>query len=207
MSWDNATTRLVTTLWQNERLSASEIAARIGKTRNAVISKLHRMGLTSADGGSQTQPSGSARNAHGLGARPRRVVPKPAVEKVKAWRHWGAPAAAASERKIVEPYRETPAPRVFDPAKMVRTVDLENHHCRWPIGDPQEWDSFRHCGERKEPGIPYCARCAEVAYRENAPATGVNLTRGGQIDSGGYHEPKKSEPTAGDVPRPDYEEA
>lgn len=210
MSWDKERTEYLVRLWREERLSAAAIARKIGVTRNSVISKLHRMGMTSAEGGSQRQPSGAGRNAHGLGARPRRVVPKPTpapVEKVKTWRHWGAPAGAADERKAVEPYREAPTPRLFDHAKMVRTVDLESHHCRWPVGDPQEWDTFRHCGEAKEPGIPYCAKCAAVAYRPpNVNATGVNRAAGGQTATKATQVTYKIVSPAGEAPERELED-
>lgn len=168
MSWTDARTERLKSMWRNERLSANEIAIRLETTRNAVIAKLHRMGLSSADGGSQKQPSGGGRRARGTGAAPRVSKPKP-----KTWRDGAThEAAVANERKVVEPYRDPPSPRIYDPAKMVRTLDLENHHCRFPVGDPLE-ESFRHCGETKAPGIPYCIKCAEIAYRPpNVNATG-----------------------------------
>lgn len=217
MSWDKARTDLVVKLWREERLSALEIATRIGVTRNSVISKLHRMGLTSADGGSQKMPSGSARNAHGLGARPRRkpVPPVPAtkpkpVEQTKTWRHWGAPAGAVADaRKVVEPYREAPVTRVFDPAKLVRTVDLESHHCRWPVGDPQD-ESFRHCGERRVPGLraPYCIRCQAIAFRPvgDVNATWLNRVSGGEIEAAATLMTPETVPAAGGAPTRELED-
>ena len=37
----------------------------------------------------------------------------------------------------------------------VALEDLEPHHCRWPIGDPQS-SNFRFCGKRRRLGASYC---------------------------------------------------
>jgi GcrA cell cycle regulator len=37
--------------------------------------------------------------------------------------------------------------------------------CVWPFGDPGDPD-FHYCGERAEPGRPYCAAHCAVAYRK-----------------------------------------
>jgi hypothetical protein len=41
---------------------------------------------------------------------------------------------------------------------------LEDHHCRWPIGDPQHAD-FHFCGAEKIEGLPYCFEHRDVAYQ------------------------------------------
>ncbi|MEX2650769.1 MAG: GcrA family cell cycle regulator [Alphaproteobacteria bacterium] len=37
--------------------------------------------------------------------------------------------------------------------------------CAWPFGDPGD-ASFRFCGDRAEPGRPYCAAHCAQAYRK-----------------------------------------
>ena len=52
MAWTDERVELLKKLWA-EGLSASQIAARLGGvTRNAVIGKAHRLGLTGKHGGS-----------------------------------------------------------------------------------------------------------------------------------------------------------
>lgn len=39
----------------------------------------------------------------------------------------------------------------------VTIAELKSHHCRWPFGEPRDFDAFRYCGAAKEPGAgPYC---------------------------------------------------
>jgi GcrA cell cycle regulator len=43
-------------------------------------------------------------------------------------------------------------------------MELREHMCRWPLGDPSQAD-FRFCGGRSGPGGAYCAHHAAVAYQ------------------------------------------
>lgn len=42
-------------------------------------------------------------------------------------------------------------------------LDLNPADCKWPIGDPKRPD-FGFCGERRQPGRPYCAGHCKLAY-------------------------------------------
>ena len=48
-------------------------------------------------------------------------------------------------------------------ANPVTLMELQWHHCRWPIGDPQSPD-FMFCGANKLDGHPYCGRHCGAAY-------------------------------------------
>lgn len=54
----------------------------------------------------------------------------------------------------------------------VRLADLEAHHCRYPVGDPQSPD-FGFCGQQVKAGKPYCPTHAERCYR---PDTELRIT-------------------------------
>ena len=42
-------------------------------------------------------------------------------------------------------------------------TDLDNHTCRWPIGDPKD-ENFHFCGRKIKIGQTYCEEHAAVAY-------------------------------------------
>jgi hypothetical protein len=44
----------------------------------------------------------------------------------------------------------------------VTFLELEQHHCRYPIGDPKT-KAFRFCGALRLDNMPYCARCLQIA--------------------------------------------
>lgn len=42
-------------------------------------------------------------------------------------------------------------------------TDLDNHTCRWPIGDPKD-ENFHFCGKKVRLGQTYCEEHAAIAY-------------------------------------------
>ena len=147
MSWTDERVERLKTLW-SEGLSASQIAAELGAvTRNAVIGKVHRLGL-------------SGRAAPSKPARPTFKAPRPA-------RPAAAPAAPRRVAEQTVPVAAAPSPspvRYVEEAPGTATVlTLGAHMCKWPIGDPSS-DSFTFCGRRQDDG-PYCMEHARVAYQ------------------------------------------
>ena len=143
--WTDERIAGLTRLWR-DGLTAKQIADRLGEvTRNAVIGKVHRLGLV----------RGAAVKAIKLGPPPR----KHAKRAVTAY------ARRDTDKLPPAPERETPmedAPRVFIPGP-VGVVDVQWSHCRWPLNDPLAGADFRFCGQEKMRGS-YCAAHARVAY-------------------------------------------
>jgi GcrA cell cycle regulator len=147
MGWTDERVELLKKLWQ-DGLSASQIAKQLGGvTRNAVIGKVHRLGLSG-----RAAPSKPARTVF--------KAPRPARP---------AAAAPSAPRRIAEPAVANLAPQVapvryVDEAPGMATVlTLAAHMCKWPIGDPS-LDSFTFCGRRSGEG-PYCHEHSEIAYQ------------------------------------------
>jgi GcrA cell cycle regulator len=55
--------------------------------------------------------------------------------------------------------------RPFKPKKL---IDLEQHDCRWPIGEPRH-PEFHFCGEKQADGRPYCAHHWAIAFQPPRP--------------------------------------
>lgn len=141
--WDDDTTATAVKLW-GEGLSATGIARRIGGlTRNAVIGKLHRLGLK-RDGTVKITRT----RAQNKVVRQRQRAPKPATEVRRIL------AAMATE--------PLPAERPDDIAR-VSFAALEAHHCRWPVGEVGQ-PGFGFCGCKRVEGAPYCADHVRRAY-------------------------------------------
>lgn len=144
MSWSDERVELLGKLWQ-DGLSASQIAKQLGGvTRNAVIGKVHRLGLS----------------GRGVPSSPRRAALKPPRPSRRA-----RPTAPVREPRPKAPPAPRWAARYVDEAPGVATVlTLGAHMCKWPIGDPMA-DGFTLCGRRSEHGGPYCLEHAAVAYQ------------------------------------------
>jgi GcrA cell cycle regulator len=158
LSWTEDRVEVLKKLW-NEGLSASQIAGRLGHgvTRNAVIGKVHRLGLSG-----RVTPQRAAR------PRPR---------KTREPSHPGRPLLATIGANALKPmHRPEPVVLAEPEPEPIRLVDipkgervnilmLSDRTCRWPVGDPGT-DEFFFCGHTpKMSGGPYCDYHARVAYQ------------------------------------------
>jgi len=143
-SWTEDRVELLRKLW-TEGLSCSEIAVELpGFSRNAVISKVHRLGLP--------------------GRKERRVeVRKPRDAPRKRYQRTGF----GTYRKLFDLF-DIPATSVDDLqisiAQRKTLIELEFHHCKWPIGDPGN-AGFFFCGANRLDDRPYCRSHCIIAYR------------------------------------------
>jgi len=145
MGWTDERVETLKKLWL-DGLSASQIAKQLGGvTRNAVIGKVHRLGLSGRATPSQPQrPVFKAPRA-----------PRPAI------------SAAPAPRRAIETSMpaQLPSPALAPEAPGTATVlTLGAHMCKWPIGDPAS-DGFTFCGRRSDREGPYCSEHARVAYQ------------------------------------------
>jgi len=145
MGWTEERVELMKKLWQ-DGLSASQIAKQLGGvTRNAVIGKVHRLGLTG-----RAAPSKPQRSVF-KAPRPARPIAQPSAP-----RRIAEPVARPAEGFAARYVDETPGTATI--------LTLGAHMCKWPIGDPS-LDGFTFCGRRSEERGPYCHEHATVGYQ------------------------------------------
>ncbi|MEM9278029.1 MAG: GcrA family cell cycle regulator [Pseudomonadota bacterium] len=154
MSWTDERVAILSKLWA-DGLSASQIAAELGGvTRNAVIGKVHRLGLS---GRAKPSSSGAKRvkrttRSNGYNARPRTSARVPATNK--------ADGLNSAARIAVE---DMVAPE----SKKLELVELTDKTCKWPHGDPATGD-FHFCGNKTKDGMPYCEYHCRLAFQPTA---------------------------------------
>jgi GcrA cell cycle regulator len=73
-----------------------------------------------------------------------------------------APSTPAPPRRLV-PARTAP-----EYANKTSLLDLSDKVCKWPLGHPGEPD-FHFCGEKVNPGFPYCVTHCGHAYQAQLP--------------------------------------
>ncbi|HPA37295.1 MAG TPA: GcrA family cell cycle regulator [Phenylobacterium sp.] len=152
MGWTDERVETLKKLWQ-DGLSASQIAKQLGGvTRNAVIGKVHRLGLSG-----RAAPSKPARPVF-KAPRPARPAAQPAAPRRIAEPAVAQAAAAPAPTPVPSPVRY-----VEEAPGSATVLTLGAHMCKWPIGDPSS-DGFTFCGRRQSEG-PYCAEHARVAYQ------------------------------------------
>jgi len=151
MSWTDERVELLKKLWA-EGLSASQIAGELGGiTRNAVIGKVHRLGL-----------SGRAKSPSSASPRPRKArsphmlrVTRPSIRGNTALSH-AYDYDVETEPELIE--------KVIPIGQRRTLLELTEATCRWPIGDPGSGDFF-FCGGNTVENLPYCAYHSRVAYQ------------------------------------------
>jgi GcrA cell cycle regulator len=156
MSWTDERVELLRKLWL-EGLSASQIANTLanGITRNAVIGKVHRLGL-----------SGRVKASVPSVPRPRGKPMRPPAQRHNAPVVRGNTALAIkpmpAELQEPEPYEDV----VIPISERVTIMELKEAMCRWPMGDPTTAE-FRFCGAKKplEATGPYCTYHSRIAYQ------------------------------------------
>ena len=130
-------------------LTCSQTAAEIGVTRNAVIGKIHRLGLSPA------RPAGASARSCPPRARHPRISPSS-----RLFRLIQSDARGAGEVSVLEPS----VPEPIDSAQRCSLLEIAQDKCHWPIGDPHAAD-FAFCGNAAVTGFSYCAGHARMAYR------------------------------------------
>jgi GcrA cell cycle regulator len=126
-------------------LSCRAIAVDIGVSRNAVIGKLSRLGLT------RGKVIGEPRSKRPAKGRAGKSVPRLQYRMLQAVYEDGEPAAGAPVVSV----------------QRCSLFELSNERCRWPISTPGAED-FCFCGNPPLDGVPYCIGHTRLAYRQGS---------------------------------------
>jgi GcrA cell cycle regulator len=159
--WTEADDLTLKRMWEDGETSSS-IGRAIGKSKNSVISRAHRLLLPARPSPIKAARPLPARPSPIKAARPR---PK-TVFKRKAAHH---SANLAKARTAMPPIRLPPVPHVeMLDGKGVAPADLKSRHCQWPHGDPGD-AAFRFCGQPPIGTRPYCEAHCRIAYTNYTP--------------------------------------
>ena len=151
MGWTDERVELLKKLWQ-DGLSASQIAKQLGGvTRNAVIGKVHRLGLAG-----RASPSRAERPRVSLPKSPSMRTHVPAVQVVEE------------------------DPLTLDDGSHATVLTISDRMCRWPIGDPAA-SEFHFCGHSPKSGSPYCEAHARKAYQPQQTRREVKDNKGRMV--------------------------
>src|SRR2546428_4523170 len=144
MTWTDDRVEQLKKLWEGG-LSASQIAAELGNvTRNAVIGKVHRLGL-----------SGRAKSPSSAAPRQRKARPAQHMMRVPRPVSRGNTALAHAFEVELEP-----DPIAYDNvvpiSQRLSLLELNEATCHWPVGEPSR-PEFLFCSGTVHSGLPYCA--------------------------------------------------
>jgi GcrA cell cycle regulator len=154
--WTADRVQILVDLWA-QGLTAKAVATRLGGvSRNAVLGKLFRLGLSKTGRETAAAPATRTAAPQARASSPRRLrVYGPSVYVEPAPR----------PPRAVIPFRDEPSGRCT-------VLSIGIAECRWPIGEPGALD-FSFCGALAAEG-PYCPAHSAIAYQ---PATGSAAKR------------------------------
>lgn len=177
MSWTDERINLLKKMWKDGK-SAADIAKTLAKgvTRNAVIGKAHRMGLSNRPSpikkGDKDDAPAPVKTAAKKDPPPKKEPPKKEAAKPVAVKKIVPPVVVSGVKHNPLARGEIAEPRKFEKEAIpegggVALIDLTERMCRWPIGDPRE-DDFTFCGRTIRAGTPYCPDHATAAYQSSS---------------------------------------
>jgi len=134
-------------------LSCGQIAREIGVTRNAVIGKRNRLGLS------------RPKDVIGRQLEQRRAARLARPKTPRTWRPKRPRLNIFAQHQMLFP---RPQPRAEDipiyNGRGCTLLELSQMRCRWPISNPGAED-FCFCGNEPVKGLPYCLGHTRIAYR------------------------------------------
>ena len=134
-------------------LSCGQIAREIGVTRNAVIGKMNRLGLS------------RPKDVIGRQLEQRRAAKLP---RPKIWRPKRPRLNIFAQHEMLMAAFPRPQPPAEDipiyNGRGCTLLELSQEKCRWPISSPGA-DDFCFCGNEPVKGLPYCLGHTRIAYR------------------------------------------
>jgi GcrA cell cycle regulator len=155
-------------------LSSAAIGRLFGVSKNAIVGKVHRLGLPARPSPTSLgvkygpiqraalQPTMKIRKAAAtlvplasIVPVVRNIAPPPRTAKAKPWPPSGVLTVRAEPPKpvIAEPAPVSPRP----------IIQLSGRECCWPIGDPKTKE-FRYCDGPAPLGRSYCDKHHKLAY-------------------------------------------
>jgi GcrA cell cycle regulator len=198
MSWTDERIEKLTKMWESGS-TASQIADELGGvSRNAVIGKAHRLGLKARPSPVKPNEKEAAAPAPVPKAPKADLPPRPLPTPRAAPTRVAAASAdliegtvpKAPSPRIVSvgpggflrqgpgdqqapippapPRRLVPAKPSPEMAEKTSLLELNDRICRWPMGHPGEPD-FHFCGDKVNPGFPYCVDHCGRAYQAQLP--------------------------------------
>jgi len=181
MSWTDERVETLKKMW-GEGQSASQIAKELGGvTRNAVIGKVHRLGLSNRAGAGAPAPAATPEPK----PKPVEVKAKPPAPRTEPAReikpdepetrvtvpHVRKPIIPAGQPLPPQPSANEISPEALakvneieKKSKKISLMELTERTCKWPVGDPAT-DNFWFCGLPVQQGKPYCEAHVGVAFQ------------------------------------------
>lgn len=157
MVWTDEAVEELKRMW-DRGMTTGQIAKALGVTKNSIIGKVHRLCLTA-------RPSPIKKAKPVAEKNTQQTVVSEKDEKTKKTTKTPKKTITAETVKnedtvVLEDKKEITS---CNEETNIPLIKLDNHTCRWPLGDPKD-DDFCFCGKKIKTGQTYCEEHAAIAY-------------------------------------------
>jgi GcrA cell cycle regulator len=161
--WTDKKIEKLKKLWE-KGLSTAEIGKKLDFSKNAIVGKVHRLGLSNR--------GSPIKNAHAAEAGTQKPLPLKKPEKEQLKKPIKAEKTKGKESFRLTKNESAAEEKVRSPGKRggtlgVSLLDLTLDMCCWPIEDPGS-ENFRFCGRKVYKNKPYCLEHCAVAYTNSS---------------------------------------
>ena len=184
-TWTPEEDELLRSMWADKTLSAEEIGRRMGRGKNSVIGRAHRLRLPLRQVVAARASAVARRANRSDGAAALRRAARNSIAKAEVFRrHVGEGGGVPSSGAVAQPHTASARPpravagagacaRPLPPALPVASYQVAARAgfsgCRWPMWNDREKPTHRYCGAAvsfRPDGAPrpYCAAHAALAF-------------------------------------------
>ena len=192
MAWTDEMVEELKKLWA-EGVTTGEIGKRLNISKNSIVGKVHLLGLSgrpspikkksdseTKEKDKTTKPAKEKKSTQKISKDAKQTPKKAPIKEAPVIAKETQPKPAEIKKSPLQetkPLISTPSEE--DDIKLAKTlniatqttsksgnlslVELDNHTCRWPIGDPKD-ENFHFCGKKIRLGQTYCEEHASIAY-------------------------------------------
>ena len=192
MAWTDEMVEELKKLW-DEGVTTGEIGRRLGISKNSIVGKVHRLGLSGRPSPIKKKSDKPQEQSEKKVSKPKKAPVAKTTKSPKKEDIVPIITPSAPKPEIITESKKEPKPEVKqtnkptpvitpseeediklaktlnipsnEPAKKgnLSLTELDNHTCRWPIGDPKD-DNFHFCGKKVRLGQTYCEEHSAIAY-------------------------------------------
>ena len=171
MAWTDERIKQLRQLW-SEGQSASKIAEKLGGvTRNAVIGKIHRLGLSNRSENSEKKIITKKRGRPAKVKNTDNFHKQADNNKNKDFSQINSDKfddlhvdGLEGDKNMLPEATLANIAELEENAKKLNLMELTERTCKWPIGDPAT-ENFWFCGHPSEQGKPYCSNHVSIAFQ------------------------------------------
>ena len=152
MAWTEKMVEDLKIMWK-QGLTTGEIGKRLGVSKNSIVGKVHRLQLDARPSPIKKKDESTPLSEN--------LPSKGSLSKDKTEKNFQATEEKNDIKTVSVSMSVSTKERKSD--GFVHLTDLDNHTCRWPIGDPKD-ENFHFCGKKVRIGQTYCDEHANIAY-------------------------------------------